>query len=79
MEWLALVTGLLKLASAIAGYLADRRLISAGEAQAVARGTEITLENIDKARRAADAVEHPASAADDDYANRVRGRFERPE
>ena len=41
MGWLAVITGLIKLASVVAQWASDRQLIKAGEAQAVAAGAAV--------------------------------------
>jgi len=77
MSWIALLSGLVALLGQLADYLGRRRLIRAGEAASIANGLATILDNIDKARRSSDAIEHPESAGDDDYARRVRERYRR--
>lgn len=77
MSWISLLSGLVILLNRLTDYLGQRQLIRAGEAEAIAAGFAVVLRNIDMARRASDAIEHPASAADDDYALRVRERYRR--
>jgi len=77
MSWLALLSGLVALLGQLTDYLGRRQLIRAGEAASIADGLATILDNIDKARRAGDAIEHPESADDDDYARRVRERYRR--
>ena len=78
MAWVGLITALLKLLGVFNDFLTRQQLIDAGHAEAIASGLRITLDNIANARSAADAVEHPKSASDDDYARRVRDRYTRP-
>jgi hypothetical protein len=78
LSWLALITGLVKLANALADYAGRRQLITAGQAEAVATGCQATLSMIEKARRAENAIDHP-SAADDGFAKRVHDEFGRPD
>ncbi len=75
----AILLGLLKLANALASWLSDRQLIGAGQAEAIASQAQGVVENMEKARRAADAITHPENAAADDYARRLRGKYSRPE
>lgn len=72
MGWLSFITGLIKLADIAAKYAHDRQLISAGVAEAVAAGNSATLANIEKARRAKDAV---TTGSDVEFSKRVRDRF----
>ena len=78
MDWGAAVLALLKLLGTLSDYLARRQLLAAGQAQAIALGLRATMNDLARARRAADAIEHPRSAADDDYARRMRDRYTRP-
>jgi hypothetical protein len=78
VAWVGLITALLKLLGVFNDFLTRQQLIDAGHAEAIATGLATTLENVAKARRAADAVEHPNSAADADYAKRLRDRYSRP-
>jgi hypothetical protein len=77
MSWLTVIAGIISLVCRAASYLADRQLIGAGEAAAVAQGLRDTLDKIDLARRASDAIADPRTAADRDYVERVRDRFKR--
>jgi hypothetical protein len=79
MGWAAVLLACLKLLATLSDYLSRRQLLEAGQARAMAAGLESIMDNLNKARRAADAVEHPASAADDDYAKRLRERYTRPD
>jgi hypothetical protein len=79
MGWIAIISAAINLLGRLAAYLADRRLIEAGSAEAIARGLRETLDNLEVARRAADAVINPITADDRDYAERVRDRFKRPD
>jgi hypothetical protein len=69
----SLILALLKLAGVVAEIAARRQLISAGEAQAVAEGLNVTIKNIDLAGRAKAAM-----AGDGDFADRVRDKYQRP-
>lgn len=71
MPWLAIITGFIKLASAIAQYAKDRQLINAGVAEAVAAGNSATLSNIDKAKAVKDEI---ANRPDSDWSKRVHDR-----
>ena len=48
--WVGIITGLLKLVSALAGIFATRQLLDAGEAKAIAAGAQRTLNAISKAQ-----------------------------
>lgn len=72
MSWLSVITGFVKLASALARWAGDRQLIEAGVAKAVAEGTTNTLAMVEKARKVKDAL-----AGDTDYVNRVRDKYTR--
>lgn len=73
MTWLAVLKALLSLAGSVAKIVADRQLISAGEAKAVAKGLQNATDTLDKARRRIDAVR-----ADPDERERLRDRFRDP-
>jgi len=79
VSWLALLSAVIGLISRAVGFLGDRRLIDAGEADAVVRILRATLADTERARRAADAVDNPESDADRAFAERVRRRFQRPD
>lgn len=68
------IAGLLKLAAWLAKFAADRQLISAGEQRAVAVSVQASLENMDDARKAKDAM---ASGSDAAWAERVRSKYDR--
>jgi hypothetical protein len=78
MGWGAALAGLLKLLVALAQYLGNKQLLDAGAAKAIAEGANDTLARIAAARDAAAAIEHPATRADADWADRVRDRFGNP-
>jgi hypothetical protein len=71
---LGAIAGLLKLAAWLAKFAADRQLISAGEARATAVSVQATLENIDAATKAKNAM---ATGSDPDWAQRVRDKYDR--
>ncbi len=77
MDWGAAVLALLKLLGALSDYLGRRQLLAAGQAQAIAAGLQTVIDELARARRAADAIAHPRSASDDDYARRLRDRYTR--
>lgn len=71
MDWLALALGLVKLLGAFTGWLHDRTLLSAGQAQQVAaelKGQSDALTKALAAREAvrADIARNPAGVSDDD-------------
>lgn len=67
---LSLIKLLLSVVSQLSRYAADRQLIKAGEAQAIASGVAEADDAIDRARRAAAGVRHDADSVRDDPANR---------
>lgn len=71
---LGAITGFLKLAAWLAKFAADRQLISAGEAKAALVSVQATLENIDAATKAKNAM---AAGGDPDWAQRVRSKYDR--
>lgn len=73
MNIVSLILALLKLAGVVAEYASRRQLLSAGEAQAVAEGLNVTIKNIDLASRAKAAM-----AGDGDFARGVRDKYQRP-
>ncbi len=76
MDWLALALGLVKLLGGFVGWLHDRQMLSAGQAEQVAKEMEAQTDALRKANAAREAVR--ADIAHD--ANRVRqhDEFERP-
>jgi hypothetical protein len=78
MSWGAIILAILKIAGALADYATRRQLLDAGQAETIAAQLGQNLDTINLARGAADAVSHPASSADDDYARRVRDKYTRP-
>jgi hypothetical protein len=75
MGWVALLTGIVKVLAEFAGYLGDRQLISAGEAQAVKEGLHEAIARMAAAKKAAAAgdSDDPDHRA---WADRVRKRFD---
>lgn len=70
MTWLALLSGIIKLAGNLADYLGDRQLLKAGEHKAVRANLEKILEDIAKARTARRAVKSDPDSLRNDPANR---------
>ena len=64
--WLSLITGLLKLVNSFTSFLERRELVNLGKSAAIRGGLEKTLENMEKADEAADAIH------DDTYLGRMR-------
>lgn len=58
---IAIVKALLYLANHLAGFMHDRQLISAGEAQAVLKGIQEANDAINRAKRARNAVSESAA------------------
>jgi hypothetical protein len=71
MTWLALLSGLVKLAGALADWLGARQLLQAGQAQAIAEGLKGVLTNVEAAKQAR------AGLADGRERDRIIKRFTR--
>lgn len=67
MSWVALLTGLLKLANIIAGIVQQKRLLEAGEAIAIKTALEETNARVEKARAARAAAAATGMRDDDPY------------
>lgn len=67
MSWIALLTGLLKLASAVADIVERRQLLEAGEAIAIKTALEETNARVEKARAARAAAAATGMRDDDPY------------
>jgi len=74
----AFLKALVAFVGALAAYLNSRQLLDAGARAALADQLQGILDNVAKARNAADAVD-PDGDYDPDFAARVRERFERGE
>jgi hypothetical protein len=68
VQWLAVLRGILKLASGIAGWLQDRQLIEAGEAKAMKEALDEAHELAEYASR----VDRDTSDLSPDARKRVR-------
>lgn len=67
MSWLALLTGLLKLANIIAGIVQTKKLLEAGEAIAIKKSLEETNARVEKARAARGRAAASGMSDDDPY------------
>jgi len=67
MSWVALLAGLLKLASAVADIVERRQLLAAGEAIAIKTALEETNARVEKARAARRAAAASGMRDDDPY------------
>jgi hypothetical protein len=67
MSWVALLTGLLKLASAVADIVERRQLLAAGEAIAIKKSLEETNARVEKARAARAGAAATGMRDDDPY------------
>lgn len=67
-------TAALKLADRVVKKEADKQLLEAGEAKAIAEGLKDAMERIDKARKTAREIRRNPSG---DYARRVRETYTR--
>lgn len=70
MSWLAALKSLLSIVDALAGYLANRQLLKAGEAQAVSKGLREAHDAIARAQAARRAVSNDPDSLRDDSRNR---------
>lgn len=71
MDWLALALGLVKLLGGFVGWLHDRQMLSAGQAEQVAKEMEAQTDALRKANAAREAVradlaKHPERVKDQD-------------
>lgn len=73
MGWLAIVSGIVKLAGLLAKWAGDRQLISAGESAAIAKGQETILADLAKIQASRAALADPKSGR----AERLRGKNRR--
>ena len=76
MDWLALALGLVKLLGGFVGWLHDRQMLSAGQAEQVAKEMEAQTDALRKANAAREAVR--ADIARDAGRVRQHDEFERP-
>lgn len=67
MSWVALLTGLLKLANVIANIVQQKNLLEAGEAIAIKNALEETNARVEKARAARAAAAASGMRDDDPY------------
>ena len=68
MSWLSALRALLSIANALAGYMANRQLMQAGEARAVSEGLRKAHDAIARAQAARRAVnDDPDSVRDDEF------------
>ncbi len=75
MDWLALALGLVKLLGGFVGWLHDRQMLSAGQAEQVAKEMEAQTDALRKANAAREAVRadiarNPDGVRDDDWFRR---------
>lgn len=76
MEWAAIISALIKIVAGVTDYLSRQQLLEAGQAQAIAKGLQQTLDNLEKAKH---VKEELAARPDGDFANRVQHKYERPD
>ena len=76
MAWIAFIEALLKAISGVVGYLGDRRLLEAGQAEAISAGLQQSLDSIKRANDVKDAMRNNA---DPDFSERLRKKYERPD
>jgi hypothetical protein len=67
MSWVTLLTGLLKLATIIAGIVQQKKLLEAGEALAIKHTLEETNARVEKAHAARRAAAATGMRDDDPY------------
>ena len=72
MGWLSILRGLFGITQTVLRMMADRQLLDAGEAKAIARNLTQANEKLDKALAARRNVKHDADSVSNDPANRDR-------
>ncbi len=70
MTWLALAKGLVSIVDGLIGYLANKRLLDAGQAEAAAKGLREAHEAIKRAQDARRSVSDDPDSLRDDPNNR---------
>ena len=76
MDWLALILSVVKLLGALTSWMHDRQMLSAGQAEQVAKEMEAQTDALRKANAAREAVR--ADIAHDSSRVRQHDEFERP-
>jgi len=76
MDWLALILSVVKLLGALTSWMHDRQMLSAGQAEQVAKEMEAQTDALRKANAAREAVR--ADIAHDASRVRQHDEFERP-
>lgn len=76
MDWLALILSVVKLLGALTSWMHDRQMLSAGQAEQVAKEMEAQTDALRKANAAREAVR--ADIAYDASRVRQHDEFERP-
>lgn len=76
MDWLALILSVVKLLGALTSWMHDRQMLSAGQAEQVAKEMEAQTDALRKANAAREAVR--ADIARDAGRVRQHDEFERP-
>ena len=76
MDWLALILSVVKLLGALTSWMHDRQMLSAGQAEQVAKEMEAQTDALRKANAAREAVR--ADIAHDVSRVRQHDEFERP-
>ena len=74
MNWLAVITLVLKAVVGISNFLGSRQLLEAGKAEILNKGLTQTLENL---KRAKDVSAEITNKPDGDYANSMRDKYTR--
>lgn len=76
MDWLALITLVLKAVGGVTDYLSRRQLLDAGKAEILTQGLQQTLDNLQRAKHVAENI---TSNPNGDFANSVRDKYTRPD
>lgn len=79
LPWLAIAKLLLSVVDGIVAYAGRKQLLDAGAATQISANLQGVMTDLSKARRASDAIDHPQSQSDDDYAGRVHNEGRRPD
>lgn len=74
MDWLALITLLIKAIAGVSDFLSRRQLLDAGKAEILTKGLQSTLDNIQRAKNVSEEL---TANPDGDFANGVRDKYTR--
>ena len=75
MDWVTIITLVLKAVSGVVEFLNSRKLLDAGAAEALAQGLQGTLDNLAAAQAASEEIKNNP---DGEYAKSIRDKYTRP-